>query len=429
MPRLIVRNIGPIKSVEIELTPVTVFIGPQSSGKSTLSKIISFCFWMEKDAVFRQSISHIDLDFIKEQLLSFHKIENYLNESPYIYYESSVIVFNTDFKSVQINKAGGFRFAKNGKIAYIPSERNIINLPGIQSLPLKRNNIRSFIFDLFRSHSYYTKEAPVDLGFLNAKYYYDDSLKQDIILSSNGKTMLLEESSSGMQSFVPLYVYINYLTDWIFTHESEVSFEDKAILENSIAIKYAEYALEPTDGLNDLSDEFFEDENVKNVVGQLYAKINTIRNKYQGDEKVAPILEPYLAVEELLLKPHYTKIIIEEPEQNLFPETQSQLVKMIFNQIDNNRDSIVITTHSPYVLATLNNLIYAHNVGQNNSKEVEEIIPSQSWVDYYSVKAYYIHQGTLISMNDDELRLLKPEMIDGISSDLNNEFDKLMELE
>ena len=43
MARLIIRNIGPIKNVDIELNKVNVFIGEQSSGKSTIAKIISFC--------------------------------------------------------------------------------------------------------------------------------------------------------------------------------------------------------------------------------------------------------------------------------------------------------------------------------------------------------------------------------------------------
>lgn len=48
MSRLIIKNIGPIKDVDIKLNKVNVFIGQQSSGKSTIAKIISFCSWLEK---------------------------------------------------------------------------------------------------------------------------------------------------------------------------------------------------------------------------------------------------------------------------------------------------------------------------------------------------------------------------------------------
>jgi predicted ATPase len=37
--QLIVKNFGPIKSVNLDLKNVNVFIGPQASGKSALAKI------------------------------------------------------------------------------------------------------------------------------------------------------------------------------------------------------------------------------------------------------------------------------------------------------------------------------------------------------------------------------------------------------
>ena len=40
MQRLIVHNVGPIRDADIRLKKVNVFIGPQSSGKSTIAKII-----------------------------------------------------------------------------------------------------------------------------------------------------------------------------------------------------------------------------------------------------------------------------------------------------------------------------------------------------------------------------------------------------
>ena len=42
MAHLSIQNIGPVKAIDIELNRVTVFMGPQSSGKSTIAKIISF---------------------------------------------------------------------------------------------------------------------------------------------------------------------------------------------------------------------------------------------------------------------------------------------------------------------------------------------------------------------------------------------------
>ena len=48
MAHLIIRNIGAIKEVDIELNKINVIMGPQSSGKSTINKIACYCSWVEK---------------------------------------------------------------------------------------------------------------------------------------------------------------------------------------------------------------------------------------------------------------------------------------------------------------------------------------------------------------------------------------------
>jgi hypothetical protein len=88
-----------------------------------------------------------------------------------------------------------------------------------------------------------------------------------------------------------------------------------------------------------------------------------------------------------------------------------------------------MTTHSPYVLASLNNLIYAHQVGQVNREAVESIIPSYSWIDFNDINVFFVAEGCIKSILDEDLKLIKAEEIDGISTVLNEEFDKLLELE
>ena len=49
MSSICVKNIGPVKDTGvINLTPVMLLIGKQSTGKSTLMKILCFCTWIEK---------------------------------------------------------------------------------------------------------------------------------------------------------------------------------------------------------------------------------------------------------------------------------------------------------------------------------------------------------------------------------------------
>ena len=55
MAHLIIKNIGPINEVEFDLNKINIFMGPQSSGKSTIAKIVSYCAWLEKRVSLEQS--------------------------------------------------------------------------------------------------------------------------------------------------------------------------------------------------------------------------------------------------------------------------------------------------------------------------------------------------------------------------------------
>src|SRR6218665_2134028 len=67
MSELKVRNFGPIKAGYqgkggwLDIKKVTVFVGNQGSGKSTVAKLISTCIWMEKGLV-RGGIKAKDLE-------------------------------------------------------------------------------------------------------------------------------------------------------------------------------------------------------------------------------------------------------------------------------------------------------------------------------------------------------------------------------
>ncbi|KJE26770.1 hypothetical protein LG52_3354 [Geobacillus kaustophilus] len=42
MPRIRIEHFGPVELFEEEITDVTILVGPQASGKSTISKLIFF---------------------------------------------------------------------------------------------------------------------------------------------------------------------------------------------------------------------------------------------------------------------------------------------------------------------------------------------------------------------------------------------------
>ena len=120
-------------------------------------------------------------------------------------------------------------------------------------------------------------------------------------------------------------------------------------------------------------------------------------------------------------------IAIEEPELSLFPSAQTELLKYLLEIITPLNYNLTITTHSPYTLTTINNLIYAYQVGQTN-KEVSDVIPNKLWLNPGDVGAWFVENGTVRSIIDEENMQIKAEEIDKISETLNQEYDKIMDL-
>ena len=112
-------------------------------------------------------------------------------------------------------------------------------------------------------------------------------------------------------------------------------------------------------------------------------------------------------------------IIIEEPELNCFPETQYKLMKhFISNLIYRDGETIgyknqlLLTTHSPYILTSLNNLMEAYKTGQLRNKETDEIIEDKYWINPNDVSAYMmLSNGTCEDIFDREEGLIKAEKL------------------
>lgn len=94
-----------------------------------------------------------------------------------------------------------------------------------------------------------------------------------------------------------------------------------------------------------------------------------------------------------------------------------------------NSNQVIVTTHNPYILTSLNNLLYANKVGQKYEGDVKKIIDKNIWLKLEKISAYKVENGTLTDIADKELGILKVEEIDNASRKINEEFDKLYNLE
>lgn len=417
-----IKNIGPIIEVsEIILNKLNVFMGPQSSGKSTIAKIISFCTWVEKDVATSQSLSEYQENktYFKERLESFHKIKGYFNCNSYIHYKSDVVDIVWEDEKCSISWVNKYAY-KRSKIAYIPSERNMVILPEARKSEFGNTNIRSFLFDWFEARKKYSNENDLSVLNLGVNYYYVEGSEEDHIRCKNNDTeydILLSNASSGLQSITPLIVMIEYLTEWIYD-EDTISFELDERRQRVSRIVAEEKVLKP----------YYQDDL---PIGDLQKLVNSFNEKLQeNEEKAVEYFDDYTTILNNLFKTANSQFIIEEPEQNLFPETQRDLVYYFLHNCLNKEGNrfkegnrLTLTTHSPYVLYALNNCMMAGLVRKRMEKnELNKLKCNLSHINPEDVSIYEIREGVVRGTIQGEDGLISDNYFDQKMKDLMDDF-------
>ncbi len=340
MKHLVIRNLGPLKEADIELKRINVIIGSQSSGKSCVLKTACYCTWVEKRIELTQTADFFakDGNFLKE-LERFHKLKGYIKKNTFICYESDFMSFSFD------NATDTFKFDwkerrwnyRRSKVTYIPAERNLVAaIPNWFQVKFADDNIRDFMADWETARQATTNDLSVlNLGVL---YHYDTNTKSDKVQVADGVTLDFTNTSSGLQSVIPLYVHLNYLS----------LLKEKKIVNNSITGSTEKSSLSdiifshfvPIYGRSVSKKE--TEMNHPTILFEINSKsyslqVSDIRN-------IQNILFQYLVTD-------HCDIFLEEPEANLFPPTQSNLVEWLLSLTKCERpNNLFVATHSPYIL-------------------------------------------------------------------------------
>ena len=125
-------------------------------------------------------------------------------------------------------------------------------------------------------------------------------------------------------------------------------------------------------------------------------------------------------------------IVVEEPELNLFPIKQKKIIEFIVEKVNFSNSSMIITTHSPYILSVLDTLILAKNTYNEHldlKVEINSIITESKWINYDDISVYEVrNDGTVHSIKNEEFKSIDANAIDSVSDIISNEFDKLTDL-
>lgn len=270
------------------------------------------------------------------------------------------------------------------QIAYIPAERNLIatlNNPDlVKEWP---GSLVGFLAEYARAKKAIANELllPINGALLD----YD---QESDILSIKGRDykVRLQESASGFQSVVPLYLVSKYLSESVL---------NQARPSNKMRV-----------------DELAPNKMSVDEMARFQNEVILILNNKDLTEE-----QRQLAISALAARFNKSAFIniVEEPEQNLYPSSQVLLLQSLL-QFNNalSANKLIVTTHSPYLVNHLAVAVKAHKL-KNSYKDIadkiNEIYPLEATVSPDDL-AIYQHDA-----NDNYFYALK--QYKGIPSDEN----------
>lgn len=451
MAKLRVKNFGPIKDGFsendgfMEITPVTVICGNQATGKSTIAKLYSTFMWLEK-ALKSGKIQKEDLSYdeFANNYLAYHCIKSYLNVSTEIDCILDSYEFHISNKSVKISKRKNGKYVKP-KIAYIPAERNFCS-----ALP-KPNAIAGLLKNLFETIGDFdvAREAQdgekYKLPIGDYYYRYDEGTNRSYISNTTSNYEIeLYEAASGIQSLVPLSLISRYYSnfiDYTFSGKRQhFSLDEKKQVEK----KYNELSEILGTGLlaSILSQTNTKDSShffslialvsafkAFGLYNSVTEKKELLQNLEQGEiDAIQKANDDILSI----ITSRFINIV-EEPEQNLYPDSQGKVLFELLECMNTNEyNQLMITTHSPYMLSYLTQCAKAAELLGKGvpSDRIEKIVPVKSAVSGEKISIYETKEDGSISLLKPYENLPSDEnLLNTALADGNERFSKLLDLE
>ena len=373
MIKLKIDNFGPIKRAELDFKKVNILIGQQGTGKSCVLKIAAFCLWLEKTYILKEfSINDMQKkEFVETYLLDFYKLNDYATKT------------NGSYSKIVFNDNDNFKIF----IDFKEDDDNWIN---------------------------FTPISESDVSYKHVSYIPAERCLVSVI--PNLMELKLGDSSIS-----------KYIIDWGYAHRLYTKKNPFDILGLNSGFYY-----------DDKSQTDYLTVNDNGITREI--KFANAASGFQSVVPICVLTNYYLNHRQQSLKDRQLKqindnkdncLLIEEPEENIFPETQYNLVKWLVSALNNDNDNMLfLTTHSPYILSSFNNLIQADISAKNsNTEEISKIVETKDFVQFDEISVFEIIEGNNENIKNYDNKLIDCNGIDRISEVINVQFSKLLEYE
>ncbi|MDN4164434.1 AAA family ATPase [Cytophagales bacterium LB-30] len=433
MESIEIRNFGPIKKVKVEIKDVNVLIGTTSSGKSTVAKLICIFNSNEfirsgNESIFSKLLKEYNIDFeispktyIKYCKDNYHWILEKNELSNNYPFKGLVSILRPFFEDLLTNKNQGDGFPLNKATLSLL----LLNTINFDELELEKN----IAFD--------NKKA-IEIG---NQIEQIQKLRNEINHGEYGHINTVIDTLGSfymnirdeIEIFNPLYIPAERI---VLSMVAESVF---GLLKNDVSLakcikdfgsRFESARKELKEVKIDLLNASFKYSDKENILTLEDGASIKLEHASSGFQSLTPL---FIVIEHFLTKKNVIRnfVAVEEPELNLYPTVQKELVEHLIQKTQSAKDKIIITTHSPYVLTTLDNLIQAKNTADKKPEmkgAVEELVSPKRWLDFKNVSSYYFEKGKCKSTLDKESRSIGASNIDDVSISLGNTYEKLLEI-
>lgn len=247
----------------------------------------------------------------------------------------------------------------------------------------------------FRNAQLAHRSKPIDLPINNTKIVYEPKEDENYLIFNN-KRLKLSDASSGFHSIVPLYWVTKYLIEYVKQGE-------KKLLE----LLSTDQTIRRNNELKELNTQKLDEKTLR-------AREKKINEKYVSK---------------------YFINIVEEPEQNLFPSSQRQLLNSLL-AFNNGNNMLIMTTHSPYLINYLTLAVKAEMVksklnNEGAKKKISNIVSLESTLKADNLVIYELNEtdGSIQKLPDYKGLPSDDNFLNNSIEDTNELFLQLQEIE
>jgi hypothetical protein len=370
--RLIIRNFGPIREADIDVHDLTLFVGPQATGKSLATQILFFL----RDIEYLLAGDVPRGDTARETVLS--ALQWWLGNDPSMYVQDKTVLNlvngQTEYKvswrgekisvsqalSLRIEKAEQDRRKQSPKV-YIPAGRSLYSF-----LPPHYTPSLRFV----QNWPGYNKLFYETIGDLTELLWHRQESNQLSLFDGSSEFQFLRQRMTRVLKGKMRYI------------------------QNTVALEIGSRRF-PSVALS---------------AGQMETW-------------------PFWAVVEAGMVPlglNFNPIYFEEPEAHLHPGAQVTIMEVVAHLVDKGTN-FLITTHSPYILYAVNNFLLGRQV-LKSQRRLPDSIPLESILGQSQVAAYrFSPDGEVHDIMDEETGLIDADELEQVAIDLGSSFSQLQE--